>query len=69
MLAYCDYIADQIRTTLDTNSNYDTMTKVGKVGPIKFDLHPEAGYLVSTKKTINVSDINGKQYRVTVEEV
>lgn len=69
MLAYCDYIADQIHTTLDTNSKYDTMTKVGKVGPIKFDLHPEAGYLVSTKKTITVSDINGRQYRVTVEEV
>jgi len=69
MLAYCDYIADQIRTTLDTNAKYDTMTKVGRVGPIKFDLHPDAGYLVSTKKTIEVADINGKHYRVTVEEV
>jgi hypothetical protein len=32
------------------------------------DLHPEEGYFMSTKKTIEVEDINGKVYLVTVEE-
>ena len=66
MLAYCDKIADVIRKSL---LKYDADEIVGLVGPIKMDLHPTEGYFMSTKKTIVVSDMQGKQYQVTVEEL
>ena len=67
MLAYCDYIADRISSHLsgDVVSNNYYIKDVGK---INWDLHPTEGYMVSTKKTINVTDMNGKKYKVTVEE-
>jgi len=70
MLAYCDYIADRIKKALDLDLRENRIyTKVDEVGPVKMDLHPTEGYFVSTKKTLKVIDINGKQYKVTVEEV
>lgn len=66
MLAYCDKIADVVRKAL---LKYDADEIVGLVGPIKMDLHPTEGYFVSTKKTINVFDMSGKEYMVTIEEV
>ena len=66
MLAYCDKIADTIRKSL---LKYDPDDIIGLVYPIKMDLHPTEGYFVSTKKTIDVTDMNGKLYRVTVEEL
>jgi len=64
-LAYCDKIADSIRTAL-IKSDPDGI--IGPVGPIKMDLHPTGGYFVSPKKTMMVWDMNGKAYSVTVEE-
>ena len=67
MLAYCDYIADCTKTALFLDSlSRDSYVK--HVGPMKFDLHPEGGYMLSTKKTIEVTDVNGKSYIITVEE-
>lgn len=66
MLAYCDKIADVIRKAL---LKYDPDNIIGLVGGINYDLHPEGGYFVSTKKTIDLTDMNGKKYRVTVEEI
>jgi hypothetical protein len=66
MLAYCDKIASVIHKSL---LDYDSDGIIGPVGQIEWDLHPEEGYFMSTKKTIEVSDTNGKTYRVTVEEV
>jgi hypothetical protein len=66
MLAYCDKIADQIRKSL---LKYDPDNIIGLVDAVKMDLHPTKGYFVSTKKTIKVSDMNGKFYLVTVEEL
>lgn len=68
MLAYCDYISDVIRKGLvgDTAS---VQSLIKDVGQVKMDLDPDEGYFVSTKKTINVVDKNGKSYVVTVEEV
>ena len=66
MLAYCDKIADIVRKAL---LKYDADEIVGLVGPIKMDLHPTEGYFVSTKKTMNVFDMSGKEYMVTIEEV
>ena len=65
MLAYCDKIADTIRKSL---LKHDPDGIIGLVDGIKWDLHPEGGYMISTKKTITVMDMNGKKYLVTVEE-
>ena len=67
-LAYCDYIADRIRGWLRNDilvgSDY-----IKAVNSVKMDLHPTEGYFMSTKKTIEVIDMNDKKYRVTVEEI
>jgi hypothetical protein len=65
MLAYCDKIADIIRKSL---LSYDPDNIVGLVGAVKMDLHPLEGYFLSTRKTIEVMDMNGKKYLITVEE-
>jgi len=46
----------------------DMDTLIMGVGRPKMDLHPTEGYFLSTKKTIEVQDTNGKKYLVTVEE-
>lgn len=66
MLAYCDKITDVIRKAL---LKHDPDGIIGLVGPTKMDLHPTEGWFQSTKKTITVSDMNGKFYKVTVEEI
>lgn len=65
-LAFCDYIADRVQRELKA-ALPDHIIKV--VGRIESDLHPERGYFISTKKTIEVVGHNGLKYRVTVEEV
>jgi len=64
VLAYCDYIADSIANAM---SEEDQL--IDYVGPIQMDLHPTDGYMLSTKKSMSIVDSNGKQYKVTVEEV
>ena len=63
-MAYCDYIAYSVLSEALIEDGF--ITEVGKV---KMDLCPKEGYLVSTTKTINVKDQNGKEYKITVEEV
>lgn len=65
-LAYCDYIAQRIKEAL---SGVDRERIIADVGRVQWDLHPTEGWFVSTKKTIEITDIGGKRYRVTVEEV
>jgi hypothetical protein len=62
-LVYCDQIAHIIRRELA--SGWSGFAEIGRV---EYDLHPQGGYLVSTKKTIRVTDRNGRKYRITVEE-
>ena len=57
-MAYCDYIINEIKHAIEWQT-----------GPIEWDLHPEEGYMMSTKKSMNIVDFNGKSYKVTVEEV
>ena len=64
-VAYCDYIAHTIVGNLKAN---DTERLLANVSRPKYDLTPEGGFK-STKKTIEVSDRFGKNYRITVEEV
>ena len=66
MFAYCDYIADEISSKFWSQQSESI---VAKVGNINYDLHPEQGWMMSTKKTIELIDKNGKMYRVTVEEI
>lgn len=66
-LAYCDYIAEQCRQGI-LNENLDR-DLVKSCTFVKFDLHPTEGYFMSTKKTMEVTDVNGKMYKVTVEEM
>lgn len=66
MLAYCDRIASIIKDALNAPDPYGLIDKAGK---INMDLHPTKGYFLSTKKTISVTDRNGKAYMVTIEEV
>lgn len=66
-LAYCDYLAHTIiRPALLADSDREGM--VHEVGFVKMDL-AEEGYMVSTTKYINVTDVNGKMYKVTIEEL
>jgi len=64
-LAYCDYIATVIQHSL---LNKDSEHLLDQVGKIQFDLG-EFGEFCSTTKTIDVIDMQGKQYRVTVQEL
>jgi hypothetical protein len=63
---YCDKIANTIRIALNT---YDHDGIIIGCGSVKLDLHPEGGYLVSTKKTMFAIDSVGRHYKITVEEV
>ena len=54
---------DVTNKALKTNTS-DLVHKVG----VEFDLN-EDGSFRSTKKTIPVVDINGKKYKVTIEEL
>lgn len=65
MLAYCDYIASLIRGNLKANDVDKLLSSVSAP-----QLHLAAsGAFLSTRKTINVEDRHGKQYRITIEEV
>ena len=66
MLAYCDKIADTVRKSLLA---YDEQGIIGLIGHIEMDLHPTKGYFQSTKKTIEMTDMNSKKYKITIEEV
>ncbi len=63
-IAYCDYIAYVIRQGL---LKPDPEEMIGLIGQIQWDLN-ELGAFMSTKKTLEVTDMNGKEYVVTVEE-
>lgn len=67
MIAYCDYIADRIKTGLTTDALI-AGSLINGVGKINYDLTVDGGFK-STKKTLSVTDVNGKLYNVTIEEV
>lgn len=68
MIAYCDFIADRIRKGL-LNSMGDSLepVRLKDLSKVNYDL-TESGAFASTKKTLYVSDSNGKKYRIIVEE-
>lgn len=65
MLAYCDYIAHLIAGHI---RHFDTQGILWNVGRPQLDLDQD-GAFASTTKTIEIQDLNGKKYRVTIEEI
>ena len=65
-MVYCDKFAQVIQ---DAINRPDPDGIIAGCGKIHWDLHPEDGYLVSTKKTIHAADMFGRHYKITVEEV
>jgi len=63
-MIYCDYIAHLINTAL-VNDKDELLEHVGHVR-LDLDVH---GAFSSTKKTIEVSDIHGTKYKITVEAI
>lgn len=68
-MAYCDYIAHTIVRPAMIEDGKDDGGVIRQVGHVKMDLEPEEGYLLSTAKRLEVVDFNGKQYRITIEEI
>jgi hypothetical protein len=66
-MVYCDYIAHLITKNLKSNDDQD-MGMLKEVGKMRYDLSEEV-WFVSSKKTIEVTDINGSKYKITVEAV
>ena len=66
MCAYCDYIAYQC--SMGMRDAVGEPGLIANVGPVQFDLN-EHGQFCSTKKTIEVVDVYGKRYSVTIEEL
>lgn len=60
---FCDYIANVIKRAILTS---DQNPMIESVGPIEYDLDA-FGAMKSTNKSIDVQDINGQKYRITVE--
>ena len=60
---FCDYIASVIKRLV-----FDQDQIIKAVGPVEYDLD-KFGAMKSTNKTIDVQDINGQKYRITIEAV
>jgi len=66
IIAYCDYIAHLISMEIK-NADHSYMRLLEKAGRAFYDLGRE-GEFASTKKTLFITDVYGKKYRITVEE-
>ena len=64
-LSYCDYIANIIQKSL---MQFDQENLLDKIGRIRLDLDLD-GVFQTTIKTIDIVDMQGKAYRVTVQEL
>ena len=64
-LAYCDYLAFLIRENL---ISLDRRKLIDEVGKVQFDFGSQNEF-ESTTKTIDVLDMQGKAYRITVQEL
>ena len=68
-MAYCDYIAHTIVRPAMVADGKEDGGIIRQVGHVKMDLEPKEGYMISTAKRLEVVDFNGKQYRITIEEI
>jgi hypothetical protein len=65
MIAYCDYIATLISKGLIP---MDFERLIAEVDKPQYHLDDGGGF-ASTRKTIRVMDVYGKEYSITIEEV
>lgn len=65
-MVYCDKFAAAIKDALNRP---DPDGIIAGCGPMKYDLDPVDGYLVSHKKVLFAADMFGRHYKITVEEV
>lgn len=65
-MSYCDYLAHLIRTSLITSDRLNE-DLIAEVNEIVFDID-ENGSFLSTKKTLDLTDIAGHKYTITIEE-
>lgn len=64
-MVYCAKFAAAIKDALN---RHDPDGIIAGCGKVHWDLDPEGGYLVSTKKTLYAADMFGRRYKITVEE-
>jgi hypothetical protein len=64
-LVYCDYIAYLIQNNLKCEDLKD-MSLLASVGTAQMDMDADGSFR-STKRTIGVTDRQGKKYTITVE--
>jgi len=67
-LSYCDYIAHTVvkpALDVDVKDNGCTLSAVSK---IHMDLAKE-GWMQTTKRSIKVTDVYGREYKITIEDI
>ena len=65
MLAHCDYIVTRIARSLQFNDPQELIAEMGK---IKSDLLSD-GTQASSRKTLDLTDVDGKKYQIIVIEL
>jgi len=66
-LVYCDYIAEVIKQAINKDLGRHESLIAG-CGGVRYDTDTEGGF-ASTTKFINVADINGRLYEITIKEI
>jgi hypothetical protein len=66
-LVYCDYIAEVIKQAINKDLGRHESLIAG-CGGVRYDTDTK-GAFASTSKFINVSDINGRLYEITIKEI
>jgi len=66
-LVYCDYIAEVIKQAINKDLGRHESLIAG-CGGVRYDTDTK-GAFASTAKFINVSDINGRLYEITIKEI
>jgi hypothetical protein len=66
-LVYCDYIAEVIKQAINKDITRAESLLAG-AGSVRFDTDADGAYLSPTK-FVNVADINGRLYEITIKEI
>ena len=68
-LSYCDYIAHTVVKPALNGDVEDRDGPLSTVSKIGNDLAKDGWALKTTKRTIDVTDVNGREYRITIEDI
>jgi hypothetical protein len=66
-VVYCDYIAEVIKQAINKDITRPESLLSG-AGSVRFDTDADGAYLSPTK-FVNVADINGRLYEITIKEI